>query len=239
MARELRRLLISPERLAAAADGPLQLTDEESRYLERVLRFRPGDRFAVVDGAGSLWSACLGDDGRAVLGPSSATPLQRQASPQPPLVLAAAVVRRDFEVVVRMAVELGVDSLIPLLCERTAVQGQLRPDRWRSIAAEAAEQCERLLEPSGALSLWASARGGRRSDLNAVLDAIGLEGEPLPSVIRLACGPEGGWSEAEEQQALGRGWRPIGLGPRILRSSSAAVAGLSALSAWRARRCGC
>lgn len=246
MARELRRLLISPERLAAAADGPLQLTDEESRYLERVLRFRPGDRFAVVDGAGSLWSACLGDDGRAVLGPSSATPLQRQASPQPPLVLAAAVVRRDFEVVVRMAVELGVDSLIPLLCERTAVQGQLRPERWRTIAAEASEQCERLwlprlddpirieaaqtLPPEGAACFWATTRQEQLPGLAACLTALPMA---VPEVW-LSCGPEGGWSPGEEEQAAALGWRGVQLGPTIMRSSTAAVAGAVRLTGWRA-----
>jgi len=254
MVRELRRLLISRERLTAAAEGPLALSADETRYLERVLRYRPGDRFAVVDGAGALWSARLGDDRRAVLEQSLAAPLQQRPRPQPQLVLAAAVVKRDFEVVVRMAVELGVDRLIPLLSERTAVQGQLRPDRWRSIAAEAAEQCERLWQPEieapmgladllasdepGGLNLWASARGEAGTDLGALLDQVNLAGEPRPAVLRLACGPEGGWSEAEEQLALERGWRPIALGPRILRSSTACVAGLSALSLWRSRHCG-
>jgi 16S rRNA (uracil1498-N3)-methyltransferase len=60
MARERRRLLIAPERLAAAAAEGLELpvlalTAEESRYLTRVLRYGPGDVFAVINGAGSLW----------------------------------------------------------------------------------------------------------------------------------------------------------------------------------------
>ena len=255
MARELRRLLIDPDRLRAAVDGLLALKDDESRYLDRVLRYRPGDRFAVVDGAGGLWTARLCDDGQATLEQPLAEPLEHQARPQPQLVLAAAVVRRDFEVVVRMAVELGVDRLIPLVSERIAVQAQLRPDRWRSIAAEAAEQCERLWQPDieapmaladllaleepGALNLWASARGEQRTDLDALLSAISMGADPLPSPIRVACGPEGGWTELEEQQALERGWRAVGLGPRILRSSTASVACLSALGLWRARLCGC
>jgi len=131
MARERRRLLIAPERLAAAAAESLELpvlalTAEESRYLTRVLRYGPGDVFAVINGAGSLWSAELLAADRAVLQQPLAAPLQNQPPSQPQLVLAAAVVKRDFEVVVRMAVELGVDRLIPLLCDRTAVQGQLK-----------------------------------------------------------------------------------------------------------------
>lgn len=279
MARERRRLLIAPERLAAAAihgqDSPtLALTAEESRYLTRVLRYGPGAGFAVVNGAGSLWSATLLAADRAVLEQPLTAPLQHQPPPQPPLVLAAAVVKRDFEVVVRMAVELGVDRLIPLVCERTAVQGQLRPERWRTIAAEAAEQCERLwmpqvdaptslaalldassaagaaAGPTAPLLCWATTRRDDLLPLDRLLArvqpaqpeaiAVGSAGKAaLPAELWLACGPEGGWSEGEEGEALAQGWQPIGLGPRILRSSTACVAGLSSLSAWRAARACC
>jgi 16S rRNA (uracil1498-N3)-methyltransferase len=274
MARELRRLLIPAERLAAAAPavagGQVEflLTAAESRYLTRVLRYGPGDRFAVLDGAGGLWGAQLLLDQRVQLEQPLQAPLERQAAPRPRLVLAAAVVKRDFEVVVRMAVELGVDHLLPLQCERTAVQGQLRPERWRSIAAEAAEQCERLWLPQIAepcplpalleralplaaaadpppLRLWATTRRPDRLALVEVLRQLGSGSAPasqpdaLPAEIWLACGPEGGWSEAEERQALASGWRAVDLGPRILRSSTACVAGLSELSSWRGRLCGC
>ena len=49
----------------------------------------------------------------------------------------------------------------------------------------------------------------------------------------LACGPEGGWSPGEEQQAAAMGWQAVQFGPTILRSSTAAVAGISALCSWR------
>lgn len=270
MARERRRLLIARERLEAAAqasglEGPeLTLTPAEGRYLSKVLRYGPGDRFAVLDGAGALWGAQLLAADRARLEQPLQAPLERQAPPRPRLVLAAAVVKRDFEVVVRMAVELGVDRLLPLQCQRTAVQGQLRPERWRSIAAEAAEQCERLWLPEIAdprplaavleqglpaeapvLHLWATTRRLDRRALGEVLSGLAGEGDPAsrpdsrPAEIWLACGPEGGWSEGEESHAGARGWLPVDLGPRILRSSTACVAGLSALSSWRARVCGC
>ena len=253
MVREQRRLLMSRPRLEAANGGALALTAEESRYLTKVLRYGPGDGFAVVDGRGSLWRAALTGAATAQLKGSLEQPECHQPAPQPPLVLAVAVVKRDFELVVRMAVELGVDRLVPLLCERTAVLGQLKPERWRSIAAEAAEQCERLWVPAieepqplsslldhgGAaedLRLWATTRQAQLPPLAQALEAWA---EPAPAAVWLACGPEGGWSPGEEQQALGAGWRPVQLGPRILRSSTAAVAAVAALAAWRWRRCGC
>ena len=269
MAREQRRLLIAPARLAAAASAAsgggrleaieLTLSAAESRYLTRVLRYGPGDGFTVVDGAGRLWAAQLLAADRARLEQPLAEPLQHQPPPRPRLVLAAAVVKRDFEVVVRMAVELGVDQLLPLLCERTAVQGQLRPERWRSIAAEAAEQCERLwlpeiaepctlpavLEQASAagdpapLLLWATTRRSDRLPLVELLSRQNPQPSEWPEAIWLACGPEGGWADGEETQARLAGWTAVDLGPRILRSSTACVAGLSAISSWRGGVCGC
>jgi 16S rRNA (uracil1498-N3)-methyltransferase len=258
MARELRRLLIPRQRLAAATAGALSLSAEESRYLTRVLRYGPGDGFAVVDGEGQLWQARLESGDRARLEQPLEKPLQRQPPPRPALVLAAAVVKRDFELVVRMAVELGVDQLVPLVCARTAVLGQLRTDRWRTIAAEAAEQCERLwlpqiaeptpvadlLAPASSVGYWATTRTEGLPDL---AERLGNPQDPgadntaaaSPSQVWLACGPEGGWSPEEEQQALSAGWLAVGLGSRILRSSTAAVAGMALLSSWRARRWGC
>lgn len=250
MARERRRLLMARQRLQAAG-GTLALDPEESRYLTRVLRYGPGDGFAVVDGEGQLWQARLEAADRARLEQPLDQPHQRQPAPRPALVLAAAVVKRDFELVVRMAVELGVDRLVPLLCERTAVLGQIKAERWRSIATEAAEQCERLwlpqiAEPTPVADLLASASGPRywaTTRVTGVPELMEpLEALPAPTeatAVWLACGPEGGWSPAEEERARAAGWQAVGLGPRILRSSTAAVAGLALLSSWRVRRCGC
>lgn len=262
MVRELRRLLIERERLVAGDPSQLCLSADERHYLERVLRYGPGERFSVVDGAGHGWTARLQSGGVAELEQPLAAPLQVQTQPRPNLVLVAAVVKRDFEVVVRMAVELGVDRLIPVLSDRTAVQGQLRPDRWRSIAVEAAEQCERLwlprIEapvaladllsagapqsptrrdplPGAVLRLWCTTR---TQELPPLLESLPAAGEE-PRELWLACGPEGGWSPSEDHLAQGCGWRAVQLGPRILRSSTACVAALAALSLWRGVRCGC
>ncbi|WP_411877129.1 RsmE family RNA methyltransferase [Vulcanococcus limneticus] len=278
MARERRRLLIAPERLARQAPR-LELTAEESRYLTRVLRYGAGDGFAVTDGAGGLWEAVLEERGWARLEQPLATPLLRMAAPAPQLVLAAAVVKRDYDLVVRMAVELGVDRLVPWLSDHGAVLGGLRPERWRTIAREAAEQCERLwlpeiLEPRAAredlgapaaggvaagsatgmvgppLRLLATTRRGQLPAMEAVLERVfppaAPAGETLhpgraeqaPAALWLACGPEGGWSSEEEQGAEAAGWLPVSLGPQILRSSTAAVAGLARLAAWRTGRWG-
>lgn len=245
--RELRRLLIAPERLATGTT--LALTTEESRYLSRVLRYGPGQRFAVADGQGQLWSAELLDGAQARLEQPLDRPLQRQAAASPWLELAVAVPRLDFDVVVRMACELGVDRLQPLAAEHAALRGSWKAARWQAILREACEQCERLwlpqlLEPLEAitylarsrqgLQLLACTREGELPLLSAVLPrpCSGPSAEPPPGVV-LAIGAEGGWSPAEARAAQEAGWRRVSLGPHILRTSTAAVAGLASLAQWR------
>lgn len=265
MVRELRRLLIDPARLGE----DLALNAAESRYLTRVLRYGSGDRFAVTDGAGRLWSAVLLDRGRARLEQPPGQPLAASPPPVPALTLALAMPRLDADVVVRMACELGVDHLQPLLAERgtgsrrggeegldkggCGGRGERRADRWAVILREATEQCERLWlprlgervraqdwlrRPGPGLALIATPR---REGLPGLPEGLGLwaRSPTPPPAVQLAIGPEGGWSPQEEDAALAAGWQAVGLGPRILRTSTAAVAALAQLSLWRAGRWGC
>jgi len=243
--RELRRLLIPPERLAASG-GALPLERQEAHYLGRVLRLRPGDRFAVVDGAGRLWSAVLRQADRAELDQPLAAPLEQAAAPAPHLELAVALPRRDADVLLRMVVELGIDRFTPLHAERSVGPEPLKPDRGATILREALEQCERLWQPQlaaaqpalvllGATPPQGLGRGllatTRRSDTPLLLEALAQAADPAG--VTVAIGPEGGWSPAEETRAQEHGWQPVSLGSAILRCSTAAVTAAGLLSHWR------
>lgn len=262
MSRELRRLLIEPERLQAAqesaADAAVPLRPQERHYLERVLRYRPGARLAVVDGVGGLWTARLAAGGRLELEQPAAAPQERQPAPRPALLLALGLPKRETELVWRMATELGADILQPLAAERSVGQGAPPLERWGAVVREASEQCERLWLPAlaapapaaawlaGALQgpatvgLLATTRRAGLPSLAATLASPELRGlaEDPKGRLCLAIGPEGGWSEAEEAAAAGAGWRAVGLGETILRTATAAVAGMAALASWRTGR-GC
>lgn len=253
MAREWRRLLVPPDRLAAAAPmaelPELALEPPELHYLRRVLRLRPGQRFALVDGVGHLWSATLGPL-TALLEQPLQRPLQSEPPPRPALQLAVALPRQDADVLLRMACELGIDRLSPLRAERSAATAALRTERQGAILREALEQSERLWLPRldgplPATTVLAAApeQGGAGPVLRllATTRHEGLQpleqglpaGELTPAQVVVAIGPEGGWSSAEEQAAAAAGWRPVGLGSTILRTSTAAVAAASLLAAWR------
>ncbi|MFM7360592.1 MAG: 16S rRNA (uracil(1498)-N(3))-methyltransferase [Cyanobium sp.] len=243
MSRELRRLLIDPQRLADAADGLLELRSEERHYLLRVLRCRDGAQLAVVDGVGHLWSARLQGEGRLQLGQPLAEPLASAPPPHPELELALALPKKEVELVWRMATELGADRLVPLVAQRSVRQGTPPLERWAAVLREASEQCERLwlpqLKPPRPAGVWL-AEPPRGLGLLATTRRQGLPlpeqllaSTTAPARISLAIGPEGGWSEEEERQAEEAGWRPVSLAPTILRTATAAVAGLAQLAAWR------
>jgi 16S rRNA (uracil1498-N3)-methyltransferase len=259
MAREQRRLLIPPPRLAER----IPLAAAEHHYLTRVLRLAPGQGCDVVDGAGHRWSARLTAEGSLALEQPVAAPLEVGPAPLPRLELAVAVPRQEVEVVWRMGTELGLDHLQPLVAERCQRRERWPMERWRAILREASEQCERLWLPElgepvaavawlaapadhgcpvagaaadggvagGVLHLLATSRGADRQPLPQVLEAIPAPG---PGRLRLAIGPEGGWSPAEEATARQWGWIPVSAGPTILRTSTAAVAAAAWLAAWRA-----
>lgn len=140
-----------------------------------------------------------------------------------------------FEWALEKGVELGASTIGALAAERSdsrlAQATPKRMDRWRRLAEEAAQQSRRLAPPE--------ILGPRRfSEIEPVGGAFFLdfEGPPLKDTLEstsqatLAVGPEGGWSDQERTQAIEAGWRPARLGATVLRSETAAVAGLATLS---------
>jgi 16S rRNA (uracil1498-N3)-methyltransferase len=245
--REWRRLLLDPARFDAGGD--LTLEPAEAHYLRRVLRLRSGDRFAVVDGCGHLWSAVLDGADRARLEQPAGDPLLSEPPPRPPLELLVSPPRRDGDLLLRMVCELGIDAITLVQAQRR-VAPPTNSVRARAILREACEQCERLWEPRlgidrplvealtgtapGDLALLATTRQADLPPLPMLLEQHPCAGAAAPGGVRLAIGPEGGWSAPEEEQALALGWRPVSLGERILRTSTAAVAAAALLVSWRA-----
>jgi 16S rRNA (uracil1498-N3)-methyltransferase len=215
-----------------------------------VLRFRHGDRLALIDGEGQLWTATMAQPAMLKLEQPLDQPLERASRPRPTISLAMAVPKRDAELVWRMATELGASQLQPLLASRGVVRGDLPLERWRTIVREATEQSERLwlpqlAEPLEVLSWFSTPAPGVSLLATTRQEALPTLPELLPSLLpkrlpnrpdqsppelRLAIGPEGGWSAEEEAAALAAGWQPVSLGSAILRTSTAAVAALAWLT---------
>jgi 16S rRNA (uracil1498-N3)-methyltransferase len=174
------------------------------------------------------------------------------ADPALPITLLLAIFKFDrLEWAIEKATELGVERIVPVIARRTekhlAQAAAARVERWRRIAREAAQQSRRsdmveILDPlqvkdaireePDSLRLLL-AEGERTTTLRDALNiADDNSGEAEPRRIRLAIGPEGGWTPEEETLFANEGWNPVSLGPRILRAETAAIAAVSIAAAW-------
>ncbi|MGH8568997.1 MAG: 16S rRNA (uracil(1498)-N(3))-methyltransferase, partial [Gammaproteobacteria bacterium] len=147
--------------------------------------------------------------------------------------------RMDYTL--QKAVELGVSRIVPIATRRSVVRlsaerGERRAEHWAKVVQGACEQCGRTrlprLLPVATLNEWLSAVvPGLKLLLIRSEGACRLsELAPDPS-ITLLIGPEGGFAAEEASAALRAGYRALRLGPRVLRTETAAVAALSALQA--------
>ena len=220
-------------------DTPVALEPGPSHHILRVLRLGPNDWVDVFDGCGNEYRAevIAAARGAAV----QIRPVKKLARPyESPLrlVLVQGVCRNErMDYAIQKAVELGVDTIVPVLCRRSVVRldrdrAAKRLTHWRAVLISACEQCGRnrlpdLREPIS-LATW----------LQTPPIGLGLVLKPGGDGIRrlrrhnevtLVVGPEGGLDDAEGASAEAVGYRSLGLGPRILRSETAGIAAMAVL----------
>jgi 16S rRNA (uracil1498-N3)-methyltransferase len=237
----LRRFTIAPDRLTG---DRVAFDHEETRHLAAVLRLGPGDLVVAADGRGQAYTVRIEALGDTATGTIVGMATSR-AEPALAVTLIQGVPKGDkMEAIVRAGTELGVTRIAPALTARTVVR--LEPSRWRErarrwqrVAKEAAKQCGRAMIPdvetprpllewletpvSGdlALCLWE----GQATPLEEILSAVPRP----PARAHVIVGPEGGLSRDEVDVIRARDFEVVSLGPRILRTETAAAAILSIL----------
>jgi 16S rRNA (uracil1498-N3)-methyltransferase len=219
--------------LAPGAD--ITLGPEQAAYLRAVLRLQPGaavDLFNARDGEFRAGIASFGK-GSATLAIQSR--LRAPAAEPGPWLLFALVKRTRVDFIVEKATELGVERLVPVITRRTQ-SARTNLERLTIIATEAAEQCERLTVPTIAEPVaLESALSNLPPDRRLVAAVEAGPVQPIASLtlsgpIAVLIGPEGGFEPAELRLLAERpGTALVGLGPRILRADTAALAALATL----------
>ena len=214
------------------APGLVELTGPEAHHLATVCRLRPDDAVCLFNGNGRQYPALVRRvakksvllDVVGVEAPERELPFQ--------LEVAAPLPKGDRgPFLVEKLTELGATSFVPLACARSVVHprdGKI--DRLQRQVIEASKQCGRnVLMRVDDLTEWATyCRGGNDGDLRllahpgAMQSAAKLCAVPH-AVIRVAVGPEGGFTDEEVARAQEAGWYLVGLGPRILRVETAAI----------------
>src|SRR5712671_2686149 len=156
------------------------------------------------------------------------------------LTLAQGVSRGErMDLVVQKATELGASGLAPVLAERsvvrlTAQQAERRLNHWRAIAIAACEQSggnrlPAIAPPVPLKDFLRTSDGSMRLLLSPAATATLADLPRLVSAITVLIGPEGGLAEAEQEAAVAAGFKPVRVGPRVLRTETAAIAALTLL----------
>ena len=217
----------------------VRLGPEQAHQVCHVLRLEVGDSIVVLDNSGVEYDVTL----TAVSRPETVGRItgQRPAAGEPAaeLVLFQSLLAREkFEWVLQKGTEVGVAQFVPVLTERSLLRAKVvedsKLDRWRRIVTEAAEQSHRGRIPK--ISQIVSFREAveqlvgfdRRLIAAPSLETVSLrdalQGAGGKDVsVALVVGPEGGFAREEMALATEKGAVPIRLGPRVLRTETAAV----------------
>jgi len=224
-------------------DAEHRLDERASGHLVRVLRLKSGARLRLFDGRGGEYEAVLRRPDRR----AAAVVIEDFHPSEPParrLHLLQGLSRGErMDYTLQKAVELGVTHLTPVECLRSVAK--LSPERaerrlahWRGVVIAACEQSGRcelpVLDPVEGFqeAIEAAAPG-----LRLILEVAGgarlaaLEGPAPEAAITLVAGPEGGFDPREREAAQAAGFQALRLGPRVLRTETAALAAIAALQA--------
>jgi len=229
----------------------VDITGAELVHLKKVLRLAPGEKVAVFNGRGVELIGVVESVDRA----SARVALSGPASPAPEspvriTLLQGLVKGAKPELIVQKAVELGVSSMVFFPASRS-VAGEGAPRRGldnrlarlRRVAVEAAKQCGRAVVPEVSVLPGLDAALSQETSpaaLKLVFMESGAAGGVNEAIARrrgrpgqveavLLVGPEGGLTADEARMAEERGFLPAALGPRVLRSETAAIAAIVAV----------
>ena len=225
-----------------AAGAQVAFSGEQAHYLRNVMRAKAGDGVLLFNGRDGEWRAEIGELGKKA-GAATVQTQTRPFKPSPDLwLLFAPIKRARIDFTAQKASELGVSALWPVMTDYTNVT-RVNLERLRANAVEAAEQCARLDVPE--IFETAALRdvlGKWPADRKILLCDESRTGVPLGEALAtqqpgqpwaVLVGPEGGFSPEEldilhaQPQVVS-----VGLGDRLLRADTAAVAALACWQAW-------
>jgi 16S rRNA (uracil1498-N3)-methyltransferase len=220
----------------------LSLEGNAANHIARVLRLRVGDALTLFDGRGGEYAAHVKEMRKdtVLVNISEHRPLERESPCE--LTLAQGISRGErMDWVVQKATELGVARIQPLFTERSVVhldekQAVRKVQHWRSIAIAACEQSGRnrvpdIAAPVGLHDFLQAGAGGAGMGLLLSPGATARIADiaTLESGATVLIGPEGGLSDIEQEAAVSRGFTLVRMGPRVLRTETAAVCALTLL----------
>ncbi len=227
------------------SDDTATITGSDAHHLLDVLRMTTGDSFTVVDERGAEREATISEAAESRLVAELGEPTRVPVEPDVDLTIYHGLPRASrYETSLRMCTELGVSGFVPVLSAKSVIKLsgsaiERKRERWQRIVEEAAKQCGRTQIPEVAPPMqWDAALAHYAdSDAAGLMPSAGLAGSDAPSLgqraaqlsddapagVALFIGPESGFDLSEEAQARDAGVTLVTMGPRILRTETAAV----------------
>ena len=225
----------------------VELPRETASHLAKVLRARGGDPIILFGGDGREYAGAVESvrGSRVTASVGNGAEVDRE-SPLA-ITLVQCVPRGDrMDFIVQKATELGVTRIVPVLSQRSVVrldaaQAESKAAHWRAVVVNACEQCGRnrlpviaapvpLIEYLGSSAAGAGSPAAGSPAARFVLEPD-LEAAAAPAALEtaahIAVGPEGGFGDEELEAFRIAGFRKLWLGPRILRTETAAIAALT------------
>lgn len=239
--------------------GIVALGEAQAHYVRNVMRRGVGDALRLFNARGGEFAAVISRANKKGVEVRIGERLRASAAESDLWLLFALIKRDAVDMIVEKATELGVSRLMPVITERTQAH-RVNEERLRAIATEAAEQSGRLTIPAidsplplaKTLADWPTERrliycdeagddaqaewGGDKGRAPPLLEA--LRSPVSSSPLAILIGPEGGFAPEERARLRACAFvTPVGLGPRILRADTAAIAAIALAQAaagdWR------
>ena len=234
------RVFVSSANISA---GIVSIEGPDAHHLGTVLRLAPGGTIVAVDELGREHTAMVESVRRGLLTAHIVSTQAPDVEPRTRIWLAQGVGRgRRMTLVVQKCTELGVGVIIPMVTERVVpelddAKGRQRQERWQRVATEAAKQSHRGMVPEvrPVVPFEAALEELSRLDLCLLFSELEqrrtlrevLGGGIRANALGMLIGPEGGFTLRELDIAIEAGAVPVTLGPRILRTETAALAAVS------------
>ena len=242
MTMRIPRLFVD---LPLVAGARITLPESASHHATRVLRLGAGDAVTVFDGRSGEYDATIARSSRGAVEVDVGAHAAVDRESTLAIELGQGICKGDrMDLVVQKATELGVRALRPVVCRRTVVKldsarAERRVAHWRAIAVHAAQQSGRTRVPEVAgvedLDTWLERSGGSPGVVLSPYAGVSLSAflspPPPDHPVRLLVGPEGGLAPQEIERARVAGFTALRLGPRVLRTETAALVALCVLQA--------
>ncbi len=215
------------------------LSGSAAHHITHVLRMKAGQSLALFNGKGGQFVAEIRSISKKGVDVVTHQHHREDRESHLQITLAQGISRGErMDYTLQKAVELGVARIVPVLCDYTNVKLDdarisKRHEHWRNIIINACEQCGRNrlpeLLPVQDFDKWISdEQRGLKLILHPVAAKTLGQLRPLQQAITLLAGPEGGFSDNEVSLSVKYEYQPVILGPRILRTETAALAAISA-----------